>query len=119
MTPDDFAKDIINTTFQQILNLSDTKGREYAGVQDKFANFKNTAKESETEAIKVLYIFMNKHYNAIQSYVRERKVYSEPIEGRIDDMILYLLLLKGMIKEKESRDKLISDKPRTHSGLHA
>lgn len=93
---------VINDTFSKINELSSTKGIEYAGKEDRLLNFKRSAKEAGTHPFKVWLIFFNKHMDAIKSYVRTRKVYSEPIEGRIDDAILYLILLKAMVREANS-----------------
>lgn len=102
MTPQDFEIKILDPMYDELLLLSQTKGVEYAGKEDKLANFKLTAKEAGLDPLQVCYIFMNKHYSAIQSFVRERKVYSEPIKGRIRDCQLYLALLEALIHEGES-----------------
>ena len=89
--------------YSELIQLCRTKGVEYAGTQDKLANFKNTARECGVDPIQVCYIFMNKHYNAVASYCRDKKVYSEPIIGRIRDCQLYLALLEGLIYEREEK----------------
>lgn len=103
MTPEYFEKYILEPTHRDLLELCRTKGVEYAGTEDKLANFKKTAVECGLDPMQVLYIFMNKHYNAIQSYVRNKKVFSEPIVGRIRDCQLYLALLEGLVLEENGR----------------
>ena len=49
-----------------------------------------------------------KHWDALSQYVRDigngtRRVLSEPIESRIDDLILYLCLFKAMLRERSAR----------------
>lgn len=102
MTPEYFESYVLEVTHQDLIQLCRTKGVEYAGKEDKLANFKKTAEECGSDPMQVLYIFMNKHYNAIQSYIRDKKVYSEPITGRIRDCQLYLALLEGLILEANS-----------------
>ncbi len=47
---------------------------------------------------------MNKHYQAITNYVRTKgQNESEPISERIKDLINYLVLLQGLIKENETK----------------
>lgn len=103
MTPEYFEKYILEPTHRDLLELCRTKGVEYAGTEDKLANFKKTAVECGLDPMQVLYIFMNKHYNAIQSYIRNKKVFSEPIVGRIRDCQLYLALLEGLVLEENEK----------------
>ena len=99
MTPEYFEKYILEVMYNDMILLCRSKGVEYAGKEDKLANFKKTAAECGIDPMQVCYIFMNKHYNAIQSYIKEKKVYSEPITQRIRDCQLYLALLEGLILE--------------------
>lgn len=86
--------------------LTATKGEEYARSEDdQLANFKRQAAELGLDPEKVLAIFLNKHLDAIKSFIKTGQVLSEPIHGRIDDAILYLILLKAMIVEKEEQIK--------------
>ena len=91
---------LINLTFDNIRELNRTKGREYASDVDALANFKRRADELDLSPFQVWGIFFGKHSDAIYAYLRAGKTLSEPIEGRIDDAILYLLLLKGLILER-------------------
>jgi hypothetical protein len=91
---------IISETFGAISKLNDTKGREYAGDGDALANFKRRGEQLDLDPLKVWGIFAGKHWDAVLSFIRHGKVLSEPIEGRIDDLILYLILLKGLIEER-------------------
>jgi len=99
MNRQEFTK-IIEDTFESIKVLNDTKGEEYSGEEDALANFKRTGKAQDLPAMKVWAVFAAKHYDAINSFIRNGKVLSEPIEGRIDDLIMYLLLLKGLIADE-------------------
>jgi hypothetical protein len=101
MTPEQFNNTIVKPTIAKILDLGATKGKEYGKETDRLANFSEVAGEVSLDPLEVWYVFASKHYRAITSYIREKQVYSnEPIEGRIDDMIVYLLLLKGIIHEQ-------------------
>lgn len=96
---------VIRTTFVEMEALTATKGEEYAASDDQLANFKRSAEQAGITPEQVWLIFFNKHADAIRSYVKMARgtreyVPSEPIEGRIDDAILYLILLKALVQER-------------------
>ncbi len=93
---------LIRTTMQTMLDLTATKGEEYANSNaDQHANFKRLAEEMGINPEQVLNVYLSKHLDGIKSFIRTNKVYSEPVEGRIDDAILYLILLKGLLVDRE------------------
>jgi transcription antitermination factor NusA-like protein len=98
MNKNDFQK-VISETFSAIVKLTRTKGEEYARSEDQLANFKRSAEEAGIEPEQVWVVFFNKHIDAIKTFAKGGKVLSEPIEGRIDDAILYLILYKAMVRE--------------------
>ena len=97
--------DLLHQTFCRLSDLTESKGREYAGSADQLANFKRLADRLCLEPEQVLLVYLAKHLDAIDTYVRDysahtEPVLSEPIEGRIDDAILYLCLLKALIRDQ-------------------
>lgn len=96
-------KDLLDSTHKSLVNLTATKGDEYSRDTDQLANFKRQAEELFMTPEKVLMVYLNKHLDAIKSYVKTQVVLSEPIEGRIDDAILYLILLKGIVADGRSQ----------------
>lgn len=100
--------DIIDKTFNRIRELNLTKGLEYTGDRqdDALANFRSNGKDVGIAPEVCLRVYAGKHWNSISQYIRDiqngnERVYSESIEGRIDDLILYLLLLKAFVVERE------------------
>lgn len=112
-------------TFQKVLAevcermnvLTATKGEEYAGRgddKDQLANFKLGAHETGVEATTVWLVFFNKHMSSIKDYVKRvqaggthtevNKSASEHINGRIDDAILYLVLLRALVQEAQEKE---------------
>lgn len=110
---------LLKTTYDRMVELTATKGEEYANnapidapasstdirnqladAQDQHANFKRLASELGMTPEQVLSVYLTKHLDATKSYLKHGRVWSEPIEGRIDDAILYLILLKGLIIER-------------------
>jgi hypothetical protein len=105
MKRSDFNK-LIGSTFKQIQHLSDNKGAEYSGDDDALANFKRNAERIGLDPLQVWHVYAAKHYDSLCSYIKEinapaRRVLTEPIDGRVDDLITYLLLFKALVKEKE------------------
>lgn len=94
----EFREDFIERTFA----LSDKKRIEYTeGNQnaDVLWNFKNIANKLGMTAIQILSVYLLKHISSLfQFFKKPNEKYSEPIEGRIMDIINYLLLLCALIK---------------------
>ncbi len=103
MNQQDFTR-LFEATIATMNKLLVVKGEEYAGSADRLANFKRGADLTGTTALQVAFIYASKHYDAIATYVRkdaaghEQKL-SEPIEGRLDDLMNYCLLMKAIIKD--------------------
>jgi len=70
---------------------------------DRTAAFKRIARDTEISPEKVWYVFFSKHIGAIVSYIKRGQVESEPIDGRIDDAINYLVLLGDLIGQKDGQ----------------
>jgi hypothetical protein len=89
-----------------------TKGIEYSGEDDKFANFKRLSTLQDLPAESIWLTYFTKHFDSLVSFIKKRnagqsvdeieKGLSEPIHGRIMDMINYLFILDGMIDEQRS-----------------
>lgn len=108
MKGSDFYK-LMRDTFAAIEGLSRTKGAEYADERDQLSHFKESGAEAGVTPEQAWLIFFNKHDRAVKSFVRNGMVHSEPIEGRIHDAILYLVLLKAMIVERDTSEFIIKD----------
>lgn len=98
---------LFGETIQNIEHLLIVKGGEYAGSSDRLANFKRGAALTGCTPMQVLFIYMSKHYDAVSTFIRDHasgtdRPRSEPIEGRVDDLLNYCILLKALIKD--SRD---------------
>jgi hypothetical protein len=103
MNQHQFSK-IVDQTFTACRELLVVKGGEYAGNGDRLANFHRGAKLTGCTPKQVLMIYLSKHYDSLATYIKteaegEVRKSSEPIEGRIDDLINYCLLLKALVAE--------------------
>lgn len=86
----------------EVVAMKDTKGKEYANSEDRFANFNRLAAALGMANYQVGWVYLAKHLDSIASYCRYGRTFSnEGIEGRIIDAITYLTLIAGMIEESE------------------
>lgn len=92
---------ILHDTVEEIKDLLYNKGTEYANDFDVLANFKRGSQLGITAKQK-LGVYLEKHMAAIWSYIANGRVYSEGINGRINDAINYLIFLKDLIYEEEN-----------------
>lgn len=104
MTFEDFDA-LTERVFDQIRDMRDTKGKEYAGKGDRFGNFNRLAAKLGIDRKMVWACYSTKHGDAIDSYIREggQTFSTESIQGRIIDRIVYDLLLLGFVEEDEQR----------------
>jgi len=91
-----YTREIIGKCFD-IMHKAD---EEYATPGDKFANFKAQALMENRTPEQVAITFLLKHVRSLVNGVSLR----EPMEGRICDIINYVLLIAGM-REEASRSQ--------------
>lgn len=102
---------LVAETIDSIQQLLTVKGGEYAGSEDRLANFKRGAELTGVTPLQVAMIYLSKHYDAVSTYVRDTaqgvsRPRSESILGRLDDIINYGILLKGLVLEQQEAEKL-------------
>jgi hypothetical protein len=96
--------------FTNCIGTLATKGEEYTiGSKDRLANFKRSAEKLRRPGVDiqmqdVWLIFFDKHWSAVQNYLKNdcHVKSNEPIQGRIMDCIVYLILFSKMVKEIET-----------------
>lgn len=103
MQQGDFEK-LVGDTITEINRLLVVKGGEYAGSDDRLANFKRGSALTGATPLQVAFIYASKHYDAVATFVRDQatrtsRPRSESITGRLDDLINYCLLMKALIVE--------------------
>lgn len=101
----EFTK-IVGETIESLRGLLAVKGGEYAGPDDRLANFKRGAALADVTPLQTAFIYASKHYDAIATYVRDQasgfqRPRSEPILGRLDDLANYCILMKALVVEAE------------------
>lgn len=97
---------ILKTTIAEIEKLGTFKGGEYAGDGDRLANFRRNAINLGLLPEQVWAVYAGKHWDAVMQYIKDLgtdkdRKRLESIEGRMDDLLVYLILAKCMLKERE------------------
>lgn len=87
--------------FEALRTLNRTKGNDYTAEADALANLRDMPRAGITGRQK-LWVYLDKHMRAIETYVREGQVESEPVETRIQDAVLYLLLFGALVHEEKT-----------------
>lgn len=85
--------------------LREAGQKEYAHSEDNaFGNFERTAEDLENiTREQVLWIFVKKHLDGIKAYINGHRSQRESVEGRINDAIVYLILLRGMVEDNKGK----------------
>lgn len=109
--------DMVGREQQSLFELNARKGADYAGDDDVCANFKHHAELLGLTPEQIWAVYAGKHWDAIVTYCREGQVESEPIDGRIRDVIVYCFLLLAMVRDREASDSsFLSHVKRAGSG---
>lgn len=99
---DRYQKDLI----EQVIVMRDTKGKEYANSESRFANFDRLSIQLDLKSYQIGWVYLTKHLDSIASYCKNGEIYStESIQGRIVDAITYLTLIGGMILEEAIKEE--------------
>jgi hypothetical protein len=97
---------LLQQSIDQIKSLSTVKGGEYAGDTDRLANFRRNAQALGLPMETVWAVYAAKHWDAVMQFVQDLNTgkdrpRSEPIVGRVDDLLVYLLLFKAILEERK------------------
>ena len=88
-----------------IMKLREEGQKEYAHTNDNaFANFERGADDIGVDRKQVLWVYAMKHKDGISSWLKGHTSQREPVEGRINDLIVYLMLLRGMIEQEKANN---------------
>lgn len=97
--------DLFRQVFEnEIMSLREAGQKEYAiDGSNAFANFDRLSVDLGLDRKQVLWVYLRKHLDGIVSYLRGHKSQRENVRGRLNDAIVYLLLLRGMIEDEETK----------------
>lgn len=88
--------------FAECIDLIKVKNADYSqGEQkgDRIAAFRRIARDINITMEQAWAVFCQKHWGAVMKYVKDGAVESEPIDGRITDIINYMVLLSAIIAD--------------------
>lgn len=101
MSREQLAK-LMDIVFEECRALRGAGQKEYAHREENaFANFDRAAADLDIPREMVLWIFAMKHRDGIAAYLKGHKSQREDVRGRINDLIVYLCILRGMIEEND------------------
>ena len=97
---------LVDDTIKKIKELGVLKGGEYAGDDDRLANFRRNGFDQDLPMETIWRVYAAKHWDALGQYIKDirnnvARKRMESISGRVDDLIVYLLLFKAMIVERD------------------
>jgi hypothetical protein len=96
--------DFFARKFAECLDLIKRKNADYSqGEQkgDRIAAFRRIAKDVGITMEQAWSVLCQKHWGAVMKYVKEGTLESEPIEGRITDIINYMVLLAAIVEDRK------------------
>lgn len=88
--------------YKKICDISARKGADYSGDDDALSSFKKNGERLGMTPLQVWGVLAEKHWDALETFIRTGKLESEGIENRITDIILYMFLLHGLVTESSS-----------------
>lgn len=96
---------IIADAMKRAEKLFATKNAEYGDKTDILANFRRLADQQGVPMSTAWFFLAGKHIDTITQYVKDvrenkNRSRSEPIRDRIDDMVVYSLLLLAIVAEE-------------------
>lgn len=102
MTKNDLANLMLYVFETEIMPTREAGQKEYAHKEDNaFDNFDRLAADLGLQPEQVLWVYAMKHRDGIASYINGHKSQREDVRGRINDLIVYLMLLRGMVERRE------------------
>lgn len=94
----------MDQVFEECRGLRNAGQKEYAHADENaFANFERVAERMGLNPKQALMVYAEKHMDGIHSFIKGHTSQREDVTGRINDVIVYMCLLRGMIVEERGR----------------
>lgn len=91
---------VMRGVFEECVALREAGQKEYAHRDDNaFANFERVSERLGIYREQVLLVYLEKHLDGIHSWVKGHRSQREDVRGRINDAVVYLCLLRGMVEQ--------------------
>ncbi len=100
-TQETMADEFFRVFENEIMALRNAGQKEYAHEGGSpFANFERGADDAGIDRKQILWIYAMKHKDGIAAALKGHTSQREDVRGRINDLIVYLFLLRGMFNEE-------------------
>jgi hypothetical protein len=97
------AAAIMNQVFEECRELRAAGQAEYAHEDaNALANFEDDARAFGIPREVDLLIFANKHWRGVRAWARGHRSQREDVRGRINDLVVYLCLLRTMVDDDQA-----------------
>ncbi len=102
---EDKMPQVLEQTFSEMRKLGSLKGGEYAHGDDRLDNFRRNGVAMGLGMETIWGVYAAKHWDAVTTYIRDMqqgivRERLEPPMGRVDDLLVYLVLFKCMLIER-------------------
>lgn len=97
---------------QECRDIMTSKGLEYSrGEEDCLSNFKRVAEALDITPQQAAFVYMAKHWDSVTNYIKTggKVTSNEPIEGRLNDLVVYLVILRCLIAEVTGPSGILMD----------
>lgn len=92
---------LFHDIIKEVKKTRDEGQKEYAHTEENvFANFERVANSLDISKEQALMVYLMKHIDGINAWVKGHHSQREDVTGRIKDAIVYLCLLWGMADDK-------------------
>ena len=103
MNRKEFVKEVVQERLDKITSVLASKADEYATDGSAFYNFERAGKVNNESTEEALWGMATKHLVSVIDMVESDETFDhEYIDEKIGDMINYLILLEGILKENKS-----------------
>jgi hypothetical protein len=99
-------------TFATIISLREAKSKDYGESEDALATIDRLSEMTDLTSEHAIFVLMCKHWDVLRKYaISQEPSVADPIASRIDDLIVYLVLMRAVIDERRRFEKNISAEP--------
>jgi hypothetical protein len=94
--------EVFATRFADCIDMIRAKNADYSqGEQkgDRIAAFRRIGRDIGLPMTKVWAVFAQKHWGAIMRFIKDGRLESEPVGGRINDTINYMVIFGAIVDE--------------------
>ncbi len=95
------VEEFFKERFSRIMALREAGQKEYAHDRgNAYGNFERIASDLQLDRKQILWVYAMKHRDGIAAYLKGHTSQREDVQGRIQDLIVYLFLLWAMIEDE-------------------